>query len=76
MTCVEHELPLYAFAWNADVPRACLKRDAFYLIRPDGYIALAAADGDPQQLREYLQMRYCASNPAASNNPAGNRSST
>jgi 2-polyprenyl-6-methoxyphenol hydroxylase-like FAD-dependent oxidoreductase len=75
-TCVEHELPLHLFAWNAVMSRAGLKRNAFYLIRPDAYIALAAADGDPQRLREYLLMGYCTSSPAASNNPAGNRSST
>lgn len=72
-TCFEHQLPLHVFAWNADMQRAGLKRHAFYLIRPDGYIALAAADGDSQRLRDYLLARYGDNNPKSSNNPAGNR---
>ena len=52
--CAEHQLPLHVFAWNADTHRANLMRDAFYLIRPDGYVALAAGGGDSQQLRDYL----------------------
>lgn len=52
--CAEHQLPLHVFAWNADMRRAKLKRDACYLIRPDGYIALAAGSDDSQQLRHYL----------------------
>jgi len=72
-TCAEFQLQLHVFAWNSDMPRAGLMRHAFYLIRPDGYIALAVADGNPQQLRDYLLARYGASNAKSSNNPAGNR---
>jgi 2-polyprenyl-6-methoxyphenol hydroxylase-like FAD-dependent oxidoreductase len=71
--CAEHRLPLYVFAWSADMQRAGLKRHTLYLIRPDGYIALVAADGDPQRLRDYLLVRYGNNNPASSNNPAGSR---
>ncbi|GGY24025.1 2-polyprenyl-6-methoxyphenol hydroxylase [Rhodanobacter panaciterrae] len=72
-TCAEYQLPLHVFTWNADMPRAGLMLDAIYLIRPDGYIALAAADGKPQRLRDYLLTRYGDNNPASSNNPAGSR---
>jgi len=72
-TCTEHQLPLHVFAWNLDMSRAGLKRHALYLIRPDGYIALAAADGDPRRLRDYLLTRYGDNNAKSSNNPAGNR---
>jgi len=72
-TCAEHPLPLHVFAWNADMPRAGFKRNALYLIRPDGYIALAVAGGDPQPLRDYLLTRYGDNNPKSSNNPAGSR---
>jgi hypothetical protein len=34
--------------------RAGFRRNAFYLVRPDGYIAIAAPAGDAQQLRDYL----------------------
>jgi 2-polyprenyl-6-methoxyphenol hydroxylase-like FAD-dependent oxidoreductase len=71
--CTEQQLPLHVFAWNPDMSRAGLKRHALYLIRPDGYIALAAADGDPQRLRDYLLTRYGDNNAKSSNNPAGNR---
>ncbi|MEO8997696.1 MAG: FAD-dependent monooxygenase [Rhodanobacter sp.] len=71
--CVEHQLPLHVFAWNAAMPRAGLKRNAFYLIRPDGYIALAVANGDPRRLRDYLLERYGDNSSKSSNNPAGSR---
>jgi hypothetical protein len=37
--------------------RCGLKRDALYLIRPDGYVALAADQIRLQALREYLDAR-------------------
>ena len=72
-TCAEHRLQLHVFAWNADMARAGFGRHALYLIRPDGYVALAAADGAPRRLRDYLLARYGDNNPAVSNNPAGNK---
>ncbi|MBD8898127.1 FAD-dependent monooxygenase [Rhodanobacter sp. DHG33] len=53
-TCAEHQLSIHVFAWNADMKRAGFKRDGFYLIRPDGYVALAAPDQDPRRLHDYL----------------------
>jgi len=44
-----HELP-----WNAAVSAAGLARDAAYLLRPDGYVALAAAPGDDAALAAHL----------------------
>jgi len=72
-TCAEHQLPLHVFAWSADMLRASLMRHALYLIRPDGYIALAVADGDPQRLRDYLLTRYGDNSAKSSNNPAGSK---
>jgi hypothetical protein len=37
--------------------RAGLLRAAFYLVRPDGYVALAAPDADPERLRAYVVAR-------------------
>jgi hypothetical protein len=34
-------VPLYVFPWNAEAKRAGLKRNAAYLVRPDGYVAVA-----------------------------------
>lgn len=36
-------LPLHSFAFHAAAEAAGLRRDALYLIRPDGYVALAGA---------------------------------
>jgi 2-polyprenyl-6-methoxyphenol hydroxylase-like FAD-dependent oxidoreductase len=38
---VSLRLPIHAFAWNDAADDAGLLRDAAYLIRPDGYVALA-----------------------------------
>lgn len=54
------------------MPRVGLKRHSFDLIRPDDYIALVVADGDPQQLRGYLLVRYGTSSATSSNSPDGN----
>ena len=37
--------------------KAGLKRDALYLVRPDGYIGLADPDADPGTLERYLDSR-------------------
>jgi 2-polyprenyl-6-methoxyphenol hydroxylase-like FAD-dependent oxidoreductase len=61
--CRELELPLHAFAWSSDAARAGLERSAFYLVRPDGYVALADSDGNAQGLREYfarMELAPCA----------------
>jgi 2-polyprenyl-6-methoxyphenol hydroxylase-like FAD-dependent oxidoreductase len=55
--CEARHLPLHVFAWQAQMRRCGLKRDALYLIRPDGYVALAADQVRLQALREYLDAR-------------------
>jgi hypothetical protein len=39
--CADHDLPLHAFAWRPDYEIAGLAPDALYLLRPDGYVAVA-----------------------------------
>ncbi len=41
--CAARELPLHAFAFSAAARRAGLAGDAFYLVRPDGHVGLAAS---------------------------------
>jgi 2-polyprenyl-6-methoxyphenol hydroxylase-like FAD-dependent oxidoreductase len=53
--CNELQLPLHLFPWHPNMRRAGLLRGALYLIRPDGYVALADARGNPERLRHYLQ---------------------
>ena len=42
--CKERTLPLHVFPWRPEMGRAGLRRNAVYLVRPDGYVALAARE--------------------------------
>ncbi len=46
-------LPLHSFGWNQSAEHAGLLRDAAYLIRPDGYVALALPRQESGSLPEY-----------------------
>ncbi len=52
--CAELQLPLHRFAWQPGMQRAGFKSAALYLIRPDGYVALADPHADPERLRQYF----------------------
>ena len=52
--CATRHLPLHIFPWRPEMDRAGLQRDAIYLIRPDGYVALADADARPDTVTSYL----------------------
>jgi len=52
--CGKHGLPLHVFAWRDEFAAAGLARDALYLLRPDGYVALADATGAAASLDRYL----------------------
>lgn len=56
-TAAELGLPVDAFAWSDTAKHAGLKRDAAYLIRPDGYVALAMGAQDGEKLAGYLSSR-------------------
>jgi 2-polyprenyl-6-methoxyphenol hydroxylase-like FAD-dependent oxidoreductase len=46
--CDERKLALRVFPWSPNAKRAGLRRNAAYLVRPDGYVALAdTGRGDP-----------------------------
>ncbi len=51
--CSERGLPLHVFAWQPNMGRSGLRRGALYLVRPDGYVALADPRADPARLRAY-----------------------
>lgn len=58
--CEQLALPLHVFTWRRAVRRAGLARDALYLVRPDGYVALADAKCRGSRLREYFVRRNIA----------------
>ena len=52
--CHELNLPLHCFPWSEGAKEAGMKRDALYLVRPDGYVALASPEQDSDELRSYV----------------------
>lgn len=54
LTCGEMQIPLHVFPWTPAAARAGILRSAFYLVRPDGYVALADSHGGALGLRKYL----------------------
>jgi 2-polyprenyl-6-methoxyphenol hydroxylase-like FAD-dependent oxidoreductase len=61
--CAQLGLPLNLFAWHPEMRPAGLMREALYLIRPDGYVALADPDGDPERFGRYFMSRGWAATP-------------
>jgi hypothetical protein len=55
--CSTLGLSIHVFDWSPEMERAGLERGALYLIRPDGYVALADPDADPERLRRYFANR-------------------
>ena len=55
--CEERGLPLHVFPWSPEGGHAGLKRDAVYLVRPDGYVALADREGRAVAVASYLDSR-------------------
>jgi hypothetical protein len=51
------KIPLYVFTWHSDMERAGLRRDSVYLVRPDGYVALADAEQSVTAVTSYLNQR-------------------
>jgi len=52
--CASRGLRLHVFPWSPNAARAGLARDASYLVRPDGYVALADPLQSPAVLERYL----------------------
>jgi 2-polyprenyl-6-methoxyphenol hydroxylase-like FAD-dependent oxidoreductase len=55
--CHRAGLPLRVFPWERAHEHAGLQRDAAYLVRPDGYVALADAGAKPETLQHYFRAR-------------------
>jgi hypothetical protein len=59
--CDQRKLPLHVFSWNPEMARAGLQRHAIYLVRPDGYIALADPSASASSIETYLDKRRLGS---------------
>jgi 2-polyprenyl-6-methoxyphenol hydroxylase-like FAD-dependent oxidoreductase len=55
--CDRLELPLHVFPWRPEMDRAGLRRNALYLVRPDGYVALADPEGSATAVTSYFDTR-------------------
>jgi hypothetical protein len=52
--CDDWGIRLHVFEWQASMETAGLRRNAVYVIRPDGYIGLADAQGGAPAIDAYL----------------------
>ena len=59
--CAARTLPLHVFAWQAETAHAGLHRNAAYLLRPDGYVAVVAAEASARRFAAYLDARRIVS---------------
>jgi 2-polyprenyl-6-methoxyphenol hydroxylase-like FAD-dependent oxidoreductase len=55
--CDARKLPLHVFPWRPEMSRAGVKRNAAYLVRPDGYVAVADPAGSAAAVASYLDSR-------------------
>ena len=62
--CMALGLSLHVFPWESAMKHAGLHEHALYLLRPDGYVALADAAGDPARLAAYARGRGIGASPS------------
>jgi hypothetical protein len=55
--CRARRMPLHVFPWRSEMTRAGLARNALYLVRPDGYVALADEGARGGTLGSYMDAR-------------------
>ena len=53
--CRELHLPLHVFALSDSAKYAGIERNALYLVRPDGYVALASSQENVRKLRTFVE---------------------
>ena len=51
------KLPLHVFPWRVEMERTGLRRNAVYLVRPDGYVGLVDSGGCGAAVTAYLDAR-------------------
>jgi 2-polyprenyl-6-methoxyphenol hydroxylase-like FAD-dependent oxidoreductase len=68
--CDERKLLLHAFPWRPEMGRTGLRRNAVYLVRPDGYVALADPEGSAATVTRYLDARKLSPDRQDRSHPA------
>jgi 2-polyprenyl-6-methoxyphenol hydroxylase-like FAD-dependent oxidoreductase len=58
--CDARKLALHVFPWRPEMGRPGLQRNAVYLVRPDGHVALADPEGSATAITSYLDARRLA----------------
>jgi hypothetical protein len=59
-SCARRNLPVHVFPWRPEMGRVGLKRDAAYLLRPDGYVASAVPQSGGDAIAAYFDARKLA----------------
>ena len=70
-TCSDRALPLHIFRWQTGMEQAGLRRNAVYLVRPDGYIGFVESRSTVGSVASYLEARRIFSRAATVAAPAG-----
>jgi hypothetical protein len=55
--CARRKLPLHVFPWRREMRWSGLRRNALYLVRPDGYVALADPECNATSIATYFDAR-------------------
>jgi len=63
--CERRRIALHSFAWRSVMSNIGLKENAAYLVRPDGYVALADPEGSGTELERYCEAQGIGARPAA-----------
>ncbi|HEV3330087.1 MAG TPA: FAD-dependent monooxygenase [Bryobacteraceae bacterium] len=69
--CRELRLPVHVFRWSDEANSAGIERDAVYLVRPDGYVALALSEQAATNLQAFVDrfhLRFAENAPAVAHN--------
>ena len=53
--CEQKKLLLVVFPWSTEMTRSGVQRNAVYLLRPDGYVAMADAEGRASAVKTYFE---------------------
>jgi 2-polyprenyl-6-methoxyphenol hydroxylase-like FAD-dependent oxidoreductase len=53
--CAQHDIPLTIYPWNPAARQMGLRRNAIYVIRPDGHVGLAQAKANVAEINAYFK---------------------